>query len=52
MDEKRFKRECYARWLLAKFRRGEKTQAQVEAWLTAQPDEQHMPEVMRTKRGK
>lgn len=50
-DEQQQKRECFARWLLAKYRRGEKTKEQVEAWLKAQPDEQHMREVMRATKG-
>ena len=52
MDESQFRRECYARWLLAKFRRGDKTKAEVEAWLIKQPDEQHMREVMRAERSR
>jgi hypothetical protein len=48
MDEQLRKRECFARWLLAMYRRGNKTKEQVEAWLVKQPDEQRMREVMRS----
>tara|TARA_R100000322_G_scaffold167810_1_gene136329 strand:- start:8 stop:172 length:165 start_codon:yes stop_codon:yes gene_type:complete len=50
MTESQFRRECYARWLLAKWRRGDKTKEEVEKWLTAQPDEQHMRDVMRNNK--
>lgn len=50
MSQDQIKREWFALWLLRKWRRGDKTKEEVEKWLTAQPDEQHMREVMRNNK--
>ena len=46
------KRECYARWLVDQLRAKRKTREDLEQWLSAQADEQHMRAVMNQHRGR
>lgn len=46
MNVEQHKRECYARWLVDKLRARQKTREDLEKWLSKQPDEQHMRDVM------